>query len=54
MSLSFDDTDTIKVLGMHFNPAADLFFYKVKPVNRECTKRVILSEFAKIYDPLGF
>ncbi|XP_050307697.1 uncharacterized protein LOC126744367 [Anthonomus grandis grandis] len=55
-NISFNDNAncTLKILGLQWNPVLDVFSYSVKPIARECTKRVILSEIAKIYDPLGF
>lgn len=54
LSLSFDEFDSVKILGLHWNPSSDSFFYIAKPISRKCTKRAILSELAKIYDPTGF
>lgn len=53
--LSFDlDENCIKILGLHWNPSKDNFYYKVVISEKSCTKRNLLSELAKIYDPLGF
>nr|XP_037868121.1 uncharacterized protein LOC119628750 [Bombyx mori] len=43
----------VKVLGLQWNPKSDSFNFKVQVSSFKCTKRVILSEIAKIYDPLG-
>ncbi|XP_045449986.1 uncharacterized protein LOC123658673 [Melitaea cinxia] len=43
----------VNVLGLQWNPRADSFSFKVHVTSREYTKRAILSEIAKIYDPLG-
>ncbi|XP_014667636.1 PREDICTED: uncharacterized protein LOC106809165 [Priapulus caudatus] len=47
-----------KVLGVVWDPESDLLKYKVKPVrtkeNELMTKRNVLSELAKIFDPIGF
>lgn len=43
----------IKVLGLQWNPKCDDFSFSVKISSEKCTKRSILSEIAKIYDPLG-
>ncbi|XP_062537725.1 uncharacterized protein LOC134206062 [Armigeres subalbatus] len=57
--LKFEDNDingVIKTLGILWNPAEDNFLFHVQPINEndECpTKRMILSETAKIFDPLG-
>ncbi|KAL0830470.1 hypothetical protein ABMA28_002635 [Loxostege sticticalis] len=55
-SKSFSDEQypTLKVLGLKWNPVSDSFLFDVSSSNRSCTKRVILSEIAKIFDPLGF
>lgn len=52
--LSLDDECILKILGLHWYPSLDTFSYKVAPVERSCTKRHILSELARIFDPLGF
>lgn len=53
--LNFDNTDTMKILGLWWNPTTDTLCYKVqKPIIPEIlTKRLILSSIAKIYDPIG-
>ncbi|XP_047990732.1 uncharacterized protein LOC125229833 [Leguminivora glycinivorella] len=55
-TLSFDSepTSPVKVLGMEWNPSADAFTFTVNPLHEKCTKRNILSELARIFDPLGF
>ncbi|KAL0880052.1 hypothetical protein ABMA27_002545 [Loxostege sticticalis] len=55
-SKSFSDEQypTLKVLGLKWNPVSESFLFDVSSSNRSCTKRVILSEIAKIFDPLGF
>lgn len=51
---SFDTVDSFqKVLGMNWNPSSDSFSYKIETIERCCTKRSILSEVARIFDPLG-
>ncbi|XP_063548490.1 uncharacterized protein LOC134755521 [Cydia strobilella] len=55
--LSALDTDaSVKVLGLKWNPKSDVFSYQTDGVanSRKCTKRIMLAEIAKIYDPLGF
>ncbi|XP_033115404.1 uncharacterized protein LOC117115637 [Anneissia japonica] len=51
-----DDSEQ-KVLGVVWNPVSDMLLYKVKtpkfPGNR-LTKRMVLSELAKVFDPIGF
>ncbi|XP_054709666.1 uncharacterized protein LOC129219330 [Uloborus diversus] len=44
----------VKKLGMLWNSSSDSFMYKVSNnPNRNFTKRDVLSEIARIYDPLG-
>lgn len=52
--LDVETSDTIKILGLKWNPMTDNFMFDVKPLKRNCTKRTILSELARIFDPLGF
>lgn len=44
----------VKVLGLKWDPEADRFVYDVHPLKRGCSKRNILSELARIFDPCGF
>ncbi|XP_008189994.1 uncharacterized protein LOC103311931 [Acyrthosiphon pisum] len=55
VELSFDPKDecSIKILGLHWNPANDIFSYHSDPCVSRPTKRSVLSAIAKIYDPLG-
>lgn len=55
-SVSLDNTDPspLKVLGLKWDPSSDCFLFSVKPSESACTKRTILSELARIFDPLGF
>ncbi|XP_031333915.1 uncharacterized protein LOC116163923 [Photinus pyralis] len=54
--LSFDkDSDsTIKILGLQWNPLNDSFVFKIETNINTCTKRHVLSDLARIFDPLGF
>lgn len=55
--LNFSDAlDTsLKVLGLQWDPVHDCFSFSIQPkIDVKCTKRTLLSELAKIYDPLGF
>lgn len=53
LSHSFDEQDTfVKILGLIYHPSMDSFKYNVIPLGRRCSKRNILSELAKIFDPL--
>lgn len=51
------DTDhTVKTLGIFWNPQADEYLFQINlPVEvKSYTKRIILSEMSKIFDPLGW
>lgn len=51
---NFDETSTVKILGLYWNPHNDCFSFKVSlPSIVPKTKRSILSESSKIFDPLG-
>ncbi|KAJ8952376.1 hypothetical protein NQ318_014467 [Aromia moschata] len=54
LSLDLENDCTIKLLGLHWNFTEDIFSYNVIVPSKPCTKRSILSEFARIFDPLGF
>lgn len=55
-SLSFDPESchSVKVLGLEWNPVADGFSFTVRSIHEKCTKRSVLSELARIFDPVGF
>ncbi|XP_071579232.1 uncharacterized protein [Temnothorax nylanderi] len=54
--LSFESTEdqALKVLGLRWHSQSDSFGFQLNPLTRKCTKRTILSEVARIFDPLGF
>lgn len=54
ISLNDHESSGVKVLGLQWCPVTDSFSYSVVPSERECTKRNILSEIARIYDVVGF
>lgn len=54
--LHLDNDESIKALGIHWHPQNDDLSYKVQTVNQDSkagTKRQVLSEIAKLFDPLG-
>lgn len=54
--VEMDRENTNAVLGVHWNPGCDEFRYKVKnpPSNQTSTKRSIVSDIARLFDPAGF
>ncbi|XP_071055017.1 uncharacterized protein [Onthophagus taurus] len=54
VSLDHAENGFIKVLGLHWDPSIDTFGFSSLPRNDPCTKRAILSNIARIFDPLGF
>lgn len=54
-TFNIDNDDTIKTLGLLYQPKSDKFRYIIQDFNEDqrITKRNILSEIAKIFDPLG-
>lgn len=53
-SLDLENDTTLKILGLRWNPGKDNFFYSFDNVEKICTKRNILSELARIFDPAGY
>ncbi|XP_023312160.1 uncharacterized protein LOC108913397 [Anoplophora glabripennis] len=54
LNFDSDSNTTVKVLGLQWHSSSDSFIFKVTPRESLCTKRSILSEVARIYDPMGF
>ncbi|KAL0829413.1 hypothetical protein ABMA28_004186 [Loxostege sticticalis] len=56
--LEFRDTESRKTLGLRWNPSFDTFTFQNKidytTDNKKHTKRQLLSDISKIYDPLGW
>ncbi|XP_066596913.1 uncharacterized protein [Prorops nasuta] len=50
-----DNEQTLKTLGLSWNTGNDCIVYYPQPIERleNLTKRKVLSEIAKLYDPLG-
>lgn len=53
-SFSFTDGEFMKILGLCWNPNIDTFSFVTSKIDSICTKRSILSQLARTYDPLGF
>lgn len=54
LSMDVGKTMDVKILGLRWDPVPDVFTFEVEPLKVDCTKRTILSELARIFDPLGF
>ncbi|XP_055840650.1 uncharacterized protein LOC129908278 [Episyrphus balteatus] len=53
--VQFEESNMVKVLGLQWCPFKDCFSYKVVlPESTTCTKRRILSDASRVFDPLGF
>lgn len=55
-TLRINDKDTVKTLGLLYQPGSDMFRFSIHQevnISDKVTKRTILSEIAKIFDPLG-
>ncbi|XP_045473996.1 uncharacterized protein LOC123680245 [Harmonia axyridis] len=52
--LLLDREPSLKILGLGWNPASDHFFYSVRLNSTTVTKRNVLSQMARIFDPLGW
>jgi Pao retrotransposon peptidase len=50
--VDFGNEDSIKTLGIKWNPTTDNFLFKISMNESSNTKRQVLSEIARIYDPL--
>lgn len=55
-ALDIGDQDLVKSLGLQWQPVADEFQFKITPRENKghLTKRMILAELNRIFDPLGF
>lgn len=53
-AVEFSPADQLKILGLHWLPAEDVFTFSVNIEPRTCTKRNILSRIARLWDLLGF
>ncbi|XP_060855028.1 uncharacterized protein LOC132932675 [Metopolophium dirhodum] len=48
-----DKLSDLKVLGLKWDPSADIFSFKAQPSMNQPTKRSVLSDIARVFDPLG-
>lgn len=49
------EDSTTKILGLSWQPSSDSFTFSSTPLSKSpITKRIILSEVAQLFDPLGF
>lgn len=54
LNIRWDKDDHTKILGLYYHPASDTLKYDVNIAEtKKVTKRVILSESSKLFDPLG-
>jgi hypothetical protein len=52
--VNLDREDGVKTLGVSWNPKSDTINFEVKSNNTELyTKRIILSNISRLFDPLG-
>ena len=51
----FSEINSVSALGLLWNPAHDCFIFRVDlgPLPKTFTKRSVLSEVARLFDPLG-
>ncbi|KAJ8955929.1 hypothetical protein NQ317_001799 [Molorchus minor] len=47
------DTDFLKVLGLQWDPHADILAFSLDISKKKCSKRIVLSTVARCFDPLG-
>jgi len=54
-NLEIQEDEKIKALGLYWNPRLDFFSFNLhKMESTIVTKRIVLSEISKIFDPLGW
>ena len=51
--LDLDDAPVERALGVHWNVRRDCFVFMAMKLDKECTKRGILSQVSSVFDPLG-
>lgn len=54
-TVDLDKDMTVKILGLFWNPTEDCYSFKINlPTSSKMTKRSLLSEASRLYDPLGW
>ncbi|XP_054717437.1 uncharacterized protein LOC129226832 [Uloborus diversus] len=53
-SINIAEDQSVKLLGIQWDPNQDTFAIHLNPAQEVTTKRQLLSSIARIYDPLGF
>ncbi|UYV70904.1 hypothetical protein LAZ67_8001068 [Cordylochernes scorpioides] len=53
-SYEIGDNSSVKILGINWNPSTDNFTITVNSLNDVYSKRQLLSDISRIYDPLGW
>ncbi len=54
LDLAFDDLPYERALGVYWNIEKDTFGHHLNLIERDCSKRGVLSTIFSVYDPLGF
>lgn len=58
MTFKSDSESVVKALGIYWNPATDQFGFRINKLHRQpfeqMTKRILASEIAKLFDPIGW
>ena len=52
-AMFLDSDETTKILGLRYQSCSDYFSYSVDSIFHSCTKRNMLSDIFKVYNPLG-
>ncbi|CAB0017372.1 unnamed protein product, partial [Nesidiocoris tenuis] len=52
--LKADSEASLRVLGIKWHPSEDQFSYSVRELTPATTKRLVLSQIASIFDPMGW
>ena len=53
-NLRFDKSYAVKELGVQWNPSKDVLFFEAFSIPQQpLTKRILLSDSSRIFDPLG-